>query len=208
MRSKKSIPFKSKKTVAVLVDGETEFWYLQMIKRNEKNIKVDIKPEIPQKKKLEDQFAKVCEYASYYDTVFWIVDLDVILSETNKCKKGQQTPIDIFLKFRDSAQKNFKNVTMIINQPCLEYWLLIHFKCTAQQFPNCEKAHSLLKTYLKDYSKSEKYFTKQDSDIYLKLKSNLSTAIGNSRNLKAFDHKNCHDGFTEMHKLFDALEIK
>ena len=61
-------------TFAFVVDGQTEIWYLQMFRKNEqkdKGIKINIKPEIPQKKKLEDQFATVCKQAnSEYDRVF------------------------------------------------------------------------------------------------------------------------------------------
>ena len=52
---------KTNPVFAVVVDGETEAWYLQMLKRNERHIRVSIKPEIPAKKSLEDQYKLVCE---------------------------------------------------------------------------------------------------------------------------------------------------
>lgn len=70
-------------TFAFVVEGETEVWYLQMVKQHEqhdRNLRINIKPEIPQKKKIKDQFKLVKELArSEYDRVFWIVDLDVII---------------------------------------------------------------------------------------------------------------------------------
>ncbi len=90
MRTREHISTKGKPKFAVIVDGETEFWYLQMLKRNEKLIKVDIKPEIPQKKKLQDQNLKVKELANDYDRVFWIVDMDTILGESRQTKKVQK----------------------------------------------------------------------------------------------------------------------
>lgn len=61
MRKVKKILFVVKDKVTILVDGETEFWYLQMIKRNNRKINIDIKPEIPQKKKIEDQYKRAIE---------------------------------------------------------------------------------------------------------------------------------------------------
>ncbi|MBK6611319.1 MAG: hypothetical protein IPN25_04050 [Sphingobacteriales bacterium] len=46
---------------AVVVDGETEVWYLQMLKRNERDIRVSIKPEIPNKKSVKEQYDLVCD---------------------------------------------------------------------------------------------------------------------------------------------------
>lgn len=68
MRNKKQLPFTPIPQIAVLVDGETEFWYLQMIKRNEKAIKVAIKPEIPQHKKLSKQFEQIHLWKPSFDT--------------------------------------------------------------------------------------------------------------------------------------------
>jgi len=67
MRVRKQIQLKGKPKYVVIVDGETEFWYMQMLKRNEKLIKVDIKPEIPQKKKLADLYlaVSVCTLYGY-----------------------------------------------------------------------------------------------------------------------------------------------
>jgi hypothetical protein len=48
MRNRREIPPKGKPKVAVVVDGETEAWYLTMLNRNGPNAKFQIKPEIPQ----------------------------------------------------------------------------------------------------------------------------------------------------------------
>ena len=155
MRIKKKIPIKIKPRFAVVVDGKTEFWYLQMLKRNEKNIKVDIKPEIPQKKILSKQYAQVLELSKDYDQVFWILDFDVILSESAIIKGNQQKPIDLFLEYNNIIETKFENITIIINQPCLEFWFLLHFEHTGAEFSNCESAIKKLKKHLKDYEKQK-----------------------------------------------------
>lgn len=55
MRIPKHAARPTRPTFAVVVEGETEFWYLQMLKRNENNIRVNIEPKIPQKKSLKQQ---------------------------------------------------------------------------------------------------------------------------------------------------------
>ncbi len=51
MRKPKKKRPKTDPAFAIVVDGETEMWYLQMLKRNERDIRVSIRPEIPNKKK-------------------------------------------------------------------------------------------------------------------------------------------------------------
>ena len=51
MRKGRNIP--PKQSFAVVVDGETEYWYLQMLKHNEPNIPFNIKPQILQKKEYQ-----------------------------------------------------------------------------------------------------------------------------------------------------------
>lgn len=75
--------FKPKKeTFTIVVDGETEVWYFQMLKRNEPGLQVNIEPKIPQKKKLSDLYEKVRELAEDFTKVYWIIDLDVVIAES------------------------------------------------------------------------------------------------------------------------------
>lgn len=207
MRIRKHIQPKGKPKFAVIVDGETEFWYLQMLKRNEKEIKVDIKPEIPQKKKLADLYLKVKELANDYDRVFWIIDMDTILSESQQAKKGAEKPIDKLHAYKKEIAEKYNNVIMIINQPCLEFWFLTHFVATTKSFANCEEAGKDLTKHIKDYTKTEKFFVKQNDDIYIKLRPRLEEAVIRSKKMPAFDKDSSYSGLTEMYKLFDSLDI-
>ena len=207
MRTKRGISIKGKPKFAILVEGQTEFWYLQMLKRNERHIKVDIKPEIPQKKKLSDQYAKVIELSKDYDRVYWIVDLDVVLDESKVAKRGNKKAIDHFFEYDHLIKKRHKNIVVIVNQPCLEFWFFLHFDFSEQAFVNCEEAGRQLKKHLPDYEKTEKYFTKQGSDIYMRLKPGLKKAIENSKRLSGVDMQNINKGVSEMFKLFDDIGI-
>ena len=85
MRRGKKI--QTKQAFAVVVDGKTEYWYLQMLIHNEPYISSNIKPQVP-KKNIDQQYKLVTKLSEEeYDKVFWIVDLDVLLKEERE-KKG------------------------------------------------------------------------------------------------------------------------
>ncbi len=180
-----------------------------MLKRNERRIRLNIKPEIPTKKSIEEQFKLVADLSKReYLKVFWIVDLDAIIKETREAVKGKKTPLKSFVDYCKILEKDFKNVVIITNNPCLEYWFLLHFEKTSKLFDTCSKAESRLKNYLEDYEKTQKYFTKQDNDIYLKLKPYLTEAIGNAKSLGQFDFEDPMKAICEMHLLFTSDEME
>ena len=198
MRKNRRVKFTAKEKITILVDGETEFWYLQMIKRNNRELAVDIKPEIPQRKKIEDQYDRVLELSKIYDKVIWIIDLDVVINDGK---------LKLVLDYRKTLEKKSNDFIIIFNQPCLEYWLALHFKFTQPHFSNCDEATRILKKTIGNYSKSESFYTKQNDDIFLKLKPNLSTAIENSKKCGEFDFSNPQIGFSEMNKLFEIIKL-
>jgi hypothetical protein len=209
MRTSKNIKAKGKRFVFV-IDGECEYWYIQMLKRNEKTVNVSLKPELPQKKKPEEQYNRVVELSKDYDEVFWILDLDVILKETRETSKGTKTVLQKLKAYHEkiTQNKNCKNVKIIINNPCLEYWYLLHFKFTSKYFESYDKLLPVLKKFLTDYEKTQKYYTKQNHDIYTKLKPYLSTAIENANQLKAFDFDAPQSGLSQMQLFFETEAIK
>jgi len=208
MRKIRAIPLKSKPTFAVVVDGDCEVWYLQMLKRNERSIVVNIEPKIPQRKRLSKQYENVIELSEENTKVFWIIDFDVIASETKSAKAGSKTAFQLFLEYKKTISEKHKNIVLIVNNPCLEFWLLLHFEATSKYFDTCEGAEKQLKKHLKDYEKTQKYYTKQDNDIYLRLKPNLAGALKNAKALKLFNTENTNKGMSEMQLFFEANEFK
>jgi hypothetical protein len=208
MRPNRPIPFKPKhKTVVFVVDGESEFWYIQMLKKNERWIKADLHPLIPQKKKLADQYKKAIELANDYDKVFWIVDFDVINKETLQTAKGKKTALQEFKEYDEDIRKNHPDIiTIIINNPCFEYWLLLHFVATSRYYDSCDKVIRQLKKHLPDYEKTERYYKRQNKDIYLQLKPYLGNAIANAKNLGTFDFNHPHTGMTQMQLFLETLD--
>ncbi len=205
MRKKKNRT-KRKDTFAIIVDGETEVWYFQMLKRNEPDLKVNIEPKIPQKKELSEQYKKVLELKEDYTKVFWIIDLDVIIKESKQTKKGVKSKIQELKEYLINLEK-FKNIILIFNNPCLEFWFLLHYKQTTKYFPKCSKVVRQLKIHLSDYEKTQKYFTKQGNDIYLKLKPKLSKAIENTKHTQRKDLNGFEQAICEMNLFFKEMGI-
>lgn len=209
MRQSKKIRNQVVPTFSFVVDGETEIWYLQMLKRNERQLKINIEPKLPQRKSIDEQYKLVTDLSeSEYSKVFWIVDLDTIIKESRETPKGKKSPVQTLIELRKNLQKSYENVTVIINNPCLEFWFLLHFEKTSKLFDTCGKAEIEVKKHIKDYEKTKKYFTKQDNDIYLNLRAYLKIAISNSSSLGVFDLVEQTKAICEMFLLFEADELK
>src|SRR5579883_2788592 len=104
---------KARPVFAIMGDGECESWYFQMMKRNERDLSVQLKPSIPKKKKLKEQYEEVVVLAEDHTRVFWIVDLDVIVKENRTASKGKETPMQEFKRYY-KALEGMDNVTVII----------------------------------------------------------------------------------------------
>ena len=204
MRRGRNIP--TKQSFAVVVDGETEYWYLEMLKRNEPNIPFKIRPQILQKKNIDQQYELVTELSEEeYDKVFWIVDLDVLLKEERE-KKSNPSSLQKFLSYwRELSEQN--KVVVIVNNPCLEYWFLLHFQKTTKVFTACTDAEKQVSQHLQGYEKTEKFFKKSNNDIYKQLKPLLQTAKENATALGSFDTYNHSKAMCEMPLLFNTLQL-
>lgn len=190
-----------KHTYAIVVDGSTERWYLDMLKRNERDkLTINISPFLSTQMSIEEQYEKVIELSENNAKVYWIIDYDTVIKETRESKSGV-TVEQKFIELREKALKT-ENISVIVNTPCLEFWLLLHYKKTAKFHDKCAPIEKELKKHLTDYQKTKKYYTKQGNDIYLKLKDKLKTAIdSNSKGLK-FDPLNTKKATCEMRDLF------
>ena len=196
----------TKQAFAVVVDGETEYWYLQMLKHNEPNILLDITPKILNKKNIDQQYKFVTKLSKdEYDKVIWVVDLDVLLKEERE-KKSNPSSLQKFLNYWKLLLKQDK-VVVIVNNPCLEYWFLLHFEKTAKVFTACAAAEKQVSKHLQGYEKTEKFF-KKDNDIYKQLKPFLKTAIGNASALGNFDTQEYTRAMCEMPLLLKELRLK
>jgi len=204
MRRGRNIP--TKQSFAVVVDGKTEKWYLEMLKYNEPDILFDITPRIPKNKDIDEQYELVTKLSEEeYDKVFWIVDLDVLLKEERE-KNNSTSSLQKFLNYYKNLSKQ-KKIVVIVNNPCLEYWFLLHFQMTDKVFTACTNAEKEVSQKLKGYEKTEKFFKKSNNDIYKQLKPYLQTAVSNATTLGTFDPYNHSKAMCEMFLLFKTLQL-
>lgn len=193
-----------KQVFSFVIDGDCEYWYLQMLKDEEQSLNIHLYPEIPKKKTLKEQYRRAVELAKDSEKVFWIVDFDVIHKETQEAKGGKKTALQEFQELYNKCIKNDK-IIVVVNNPCFEFWVLLHFLYTNRFYENCDVLLPELQKHLPGYEKTEKYFVRTTPNIYKRLKDRLETAISNSERLGKFDFQNIQSGMSEMDEIFKKL---
>ena len=192
-------------TIAVIADGQTEQWYLECVKKHYRGGSlrgVNIAPKLPQKKQIDELVSLAKEKVTEgYKKVVLIIDFDEILSNDDEFER--------FKILVNTTDVWMKNVIVVVNNPCLEYWYLLHFEKTNRFYSgfNNEMKKALQK-YLPNYDKGKKYYC-DIPDIYTRLGGNegLSAAKDNVKSLPTFDIHTCKDrGVSEMSKIFDYFD--
>lgn len=205
-------------SIALVIDGKDEKWYINKVKDHYpckvlKEIKV--KPELPEKKKVEElfDFAK-SKLEKEYTSVVLIVDMDGPLKDSREFMKFQE----LYAKYlcaknnsltgRQKANYGWmKNILVIVNNPCLEYWYLLHYRKTTKFFANYAALYPELHKIpeLAQYEKCESYYNNHP-DIYERLERN--NGLDNARkNAIRFDLNNCkNQGGSEMNLMFDFFD--
>jgi hypothetical protein len=193
-----------RKRISIVVDGQTEIWYFEMMKKYHKT-PFNIVPELALKMPLKKQYEKVVQKAEDDEyKIFWLLDLDDILKQDKEIKKGQKSKSQELKEYIKKLQK-YKNVIICVNNPCLEFWLLLHFEATGKVFSMCEDAEKALKKYLPDYEKSEKYYKNPNNTIYNRLKNYQNVALQNAKQLGNFDFEDIKSAKAEIFKIVEIL---
>lgn len=180
-----------KTNIYMLVDGDCESDYLTAFKRSEPYrtlLKhVDIKPDLPKYKSIESQYEELCNQLNHYSKVIWVVDYDVILKETTEQKKGKESSEQKFHKYRKKleklvSQKKYEGTELhiLINNPSIEYWYLLHYEATGKHYRTSNEAEKHLKKYLKTYTKFNATYRSQ---IFSLLEPKLANAINNAKRI-------------------------
>lgn len=205
-----------KDSVAIVVDGKNEKWYINKIKSHyqcEAINSIKIRPELPERKKVQElfDFAKG-KLEEEYTFVVLILDLDEVLKDAKEFEKFR-TLYGNYLLARGnqltSRQKKkygwMSKILVVVNNPCLEYWYLLHFHNTRKFFSDYQSLLPELKRNreLDGYDKSEDYYN-CPPDIYKRLEGKLGDARNNAI---PFDIENCRcQGGSEMNLLFNYFD--
>lgn len=153
--------------IAVVGDGVTEKIYFEQLKELERIKDVVIKPELPSKSSKGGSYKKAINTAKSlveegYDHVYCLIDFDTVLSENKLAEFTQE------LKETDS-----KKITVYINNPCFETWVLVHYEKTGKAFADCDTVGKAITKHLKDYCKNQEYLRKKI--LYKTLRPQLET---------------------------------
>ncbi len=198
-RRDKSLRRIPQKGYLIIGDGETESWYFSKLKEHEKlTVRLTLSPPLPIKRSLSDISTEISEQLKHYDKVFWIVDLDVIIAD-------QQ--IDRFIQVYNNLRQSSDQLYIYINNPCLEFWFLLHFEQTSRPFNRCDEVQRSLKKFpeIADYEKSERYYKNYRLDIWQRLKKRLEAAKSNAASLGFFDLNQPKKSLAEVWQIFSEL---
>lgn len=207
---------KGHSAIAIIVDGQDEKWYVNKVKNHypcDALKQIRVRPELPERKKVQElfDFAK-SKLEKEYTFVVLIIDLDEPLKDTKEFNKFKE----LYTKY--IAAKNntlvgrqktnygwMGKLLLIVNNPCLEYWYLLHYCKTTKFFSDFATLCPVLRKIpdLAQYEKCEKYYNNHPN-IYLRLNNRLDNARNNAN---TFDLKNCTiQGCSEMNRMFDYFD--
>ncbi|MDV4042981.1 hypothetical protein CMT37_09095 [Elizabethkingia anophelis] len=185
-----------KRSIAIVGDGITEKIYFEQLKELEQLKDVVIKPELPNKSSKGGFYKKALDASltlieKGYDHVYCLIDYDTILSE-NKENEFR----------KDIRNLDFKKITIYINNPCFETWILLHYENTSKPFKNCDAVCKSITKNLGGYSKNQKYL--HQKNLYTTIRPHLETnAIPNAIFLERDrDDKSPNYPRAEIHKFF------
>lgn len=206
-RGQRSRRGQGNRTIYILVDGETEKWYLDQLKNNERLKTVTIKPDLNKKKTITQQFEVIKEESKHYDQAIWLVDFDTILKEEREYRARGKSPLKQFNEYYQELNK-IENVDVLENTPCLEFWYLLHIKKSGRfygTYSNFERELNAIP--ILGYNKSRRFYI-SGCGIYAKLKPNLNEAYQRAKYLGKYDPENPQQAKAEIYRLFEILNIE
>lgn len=183
---------------------------------------VKITPALPQKKTIKELFQKAEETVKEGATaVILCIDMDEPLrkdkhnefekfKELYKLYKALQgrTPAQPLTPKQKKQYEWMKKVLVVVNNPCLEFWYLLHFCKTTKYYPAFEpelKQDLRKHPGMDDYNKSSVYYN-DSPDIFHRLGSEEGLAKARD-NAFPFDINKCREqGCSEMNLIFDFFD--
>lgn len=203
-------------TLAVIVDGKDEKWYLEKVKKHyqcDKLREIRIEPNLPQEKGVKDLFELAKEKVEQnYGMVMLFLDFDDIMASKDEMRIFK----DLYSKWleatanptRRSKYSWMAKMRVIVNNPCLEYWYLLHFKKTTKFYERYEphlKQELRKQPGMQQYEKKEDYYNRLP-DIYQRLTEHGSLEAAR-KNAEDFDlNTYMQRGTSEIFKLFDYFD--
>lgn len=127
------------------------------------------------------------ESKSKYDEIFCVIDRD---------------RHENFHKARELVDQHIGKISLIVSNPCFEYWLILHFKYTRSPFTEegNKSPGDVALSRLRKISGMDNYQKGNAIDIYRTLEDKLSTAEKNAaKSLKEAENDNEFNPSTQIH---------
>ncbi|MDD5862186.1 MAG: RloB family protein [Prevotella sp.] len=196
---------------AMIGDGETEQWYFQSM-RNANATSWIIKFLKSTSKKPKEAFKYIQEEAlKGYDKVYWMIDLDVIIKNQRNRKPGEdyyQEINEVFQACQQTLKQSKGKIIFLVNNPCFEYWFLLHIKETQKYYQTFEDLLPELhkdKECLSKYCKSKNYFLRGEG-LYAKLQKRVDDAIDRARKISRFKCEDFEHAYAETYIAVEELK--
>jgi hypothetical protein len=179
--------------IAIIGEGITESIYFTQMRQQE-DLQFKVKPDLGKYSDIKSIVEKALDFLNNeYDIVFCVIDMDEMMKNKtlmNKYKKLKQ-------------EHGGDQLIFIENNPCMEFWFLLHYTFITKAFQNCKQLETLLKKQLPAYAKTQKFLA--GNDIYNKLKSKQTGARNRAEKIPS---ENKNTSRSDVYKILDYLGIK
>jgi hypothetical protein len=160
-------------SVAAVGDGYTEGIYFTDFRDSERPDNLRVLPDFPGRiGSFAGVLDRAIELAENYDRAYALIDMDAIVAQRQHNNYQQH-----------KARANRAGVIVLENNPCFEFWLLLHFQQTGRLFQNCDQVITELRRYIPGYDKNLKFL--EAARLFANLKDRLPQAMANAAALEA-----------------------
>lgn len=187
-----------KKSIAIIGEGETEWWYFETL-RVACHFKFKVAPDFPQHSDIPHMAKLAEDYVKREtDYVVCLVDMDRLL----------KVPAEM-ATYQKLKKKSSRNVIWIETNPCTEFWFLLHFlpQLSMKHYDSCEDVLPDLQHFMPDYEKTARYFRKNNLYNYLTEHGDLERAIDYAKELSRLSEETPEDriAYSQMHRVFELI---
>ena len=187
-----------KKSIAIIGEGETEWFYFDSL-RVACRYPFKVAPDFPQHSDIP-HMAKLAE--SYVrcetDYVICLVDMDRLMQNPKE--------MDTYLRIR---KKSSRKIVWVETNPCTEFWFLLHFlpQLSVKHYDSYEQLIPELQRYMPGYEKTVRYFRKIKLYNYLTENGDLQRALSYAKELSRLSEATPEDkiAYTQMHRVFELI---
>ena len=193
------------KSVAIIGEGETEWFYFDSL-RITCRYPFKVAPDFPQHSDVKHILKLVESYLNkqQYDFIVCLFDMDRLLQQPSEMRLYTNA------KKKYAAKKYAGRVMFIETNPCTEFWFLLRFlpNVVCRQYESYEQLLPELQKHMPGYEKTKRYFTKTNLYKYLTEHGDLERAVQNSEKLCQLCQESPEDlkAYSEIHKVIELLK--